>query len=156
MQNVPCEPRRDLEALPMTDDKETDKDKEIKRLIIQEFLFDTPRYAEKKIKDLYGELLFSPLNVDGFCPYCKKMSTFSRRSGNVEIGKGPPATEVASRYNYWPFSLSCTRNSEHLIYYVLKFENYVVMKTGQFPQLALIAKDETRHFRTVLEEKDRD
>jgi len=55
---------------------------------LQAFLFETPLYAQFLISEKWGEVaaLFREdmnFKVDGYCPFCRRLSTFSRAAGGA-------------------------------------------------------------------------
>lgn len=129
---------------------------------IDRFLFGSPLYAKyslgetlEHVEILYGRVptgrgqITTNARVDGYCPHCKRESTFV--VDGISIPGGDPWTNIKSRHAFDRFTISCTRNENHSIWYFVLINNMVIEKVGQSPSLADIAIDETRQkYRTVL------
>jgi hypothetical protein len=87
--------------------------------------------------------------VDGFCPHCKRDSTFV--VDGISIPDGDPWAHIETRRAYEQFTISCTRVEAHKIRFFVLVDNLTIMKVGQHPSLADIAIDETRQkYKAVL------
>jgi hypothetical protein len=125
---------------------------------IQDFLFGAPLYAEYDIASVKSEsgrmaydMFTKPLVVDGYCPHCHKVATFSRSGGIVAPGQLDDVVEdTPARY----FEITCARDKKHTILFVFKLKNPSIQKIGQYPSLADIANDESRNYREVLKPND--
>jgi hypothetical protein len=128
-----------------------------------DFLFNAPLYTVYAVTpaDL-TQLLERP--VDGYCPYCHKLSTFTS-----------PASDAAARARLAntlrgavvgndrvqdilcqqdKLTITCARSESHSVLFVFRLENMQLQKIGQFPSLADIAIDEGKTYRTVLTPED--
>jgi hypothetical protein len=100
-----------------------------------------------RAKNPFGRHVAS--KIDGYCPSCKRDSTFAINP--VSIPSGDPWNNIETRYAYDNMSITCVRDDFHTIRYNLFVHNMTVTKIGQHPSLADIAIDETRQkYRTVL------
>jgi hypothetical protein len=126
---------------------------------IEKFLFGSPLYAKYVLSDddvriLFGRMRtsggeFGKAKIDGYCPHCKKDSTFT--VDGISIPSGDPWAKIKTRYAFDRFSITCTRNENHEIRFFVLIKQMVIQKVGQHPSLADIAIDETRQkYRTVL------
>ncbi len=105
-------------------------DAQIKRRI-QELLFKAPLFAPKAISFAEGHALFAaPLVVDGWCPYCRRTSTFYRNRGGKNILQIRPLLEGREPLY---FDLTCTREVKHHIMYSFRLGNNQIQKTAQYP-----------------------
>jgi hypothetical protein len=123
---------------------------------IQDFLFGAPLYAEYNVaQKVAGEVAFNmfvqPLVVDGHCPHCQKMATFSRTHGNIDISQLDNSIENIPALLV---HITCARDPSHIIFFVFRFTKGLIQKIGQYPSLADIANDESRIYRQVLKPND--
>jgi hypothetical protein len=124
---------------------------------IGEFLFSAPLYTEYLVaKDSAAtRSIFKFPNdttvetlVDGYCPRCKKDTTFSFRKITLDTND---LAKFAIRSAFEELTLHCARSAQHSVRYFLLARNSRLQKVGQFPSLADIAIDETRQkYRLVL------
>jgi hypothetical protein len=121
---------------------------------IQDFLFGAPLYTRYVLwtrSSCACDMFVSDLVVDGHCPYCQAASTFHRTEGELHYSD----YEIVTRHQRDRlFVITCTRNKEHKIFFVFRFDDPFVQKIGQYPSLADIANDESRLYRQVLEKED--
>ena len=125
---------------------------------IQGFLFSAPLYAKCHIDKSDEKLDYPAFNmfvetlvVDGHCVECRRLSTFHRTEGEVQRHR---LDGFLFGQLWWPFVLTCTRDSTHKIIFILRIEDSNIQKIGQFPSLADIANDESRTYRAVLTQSD--
>lgn len=121
---------------------------------VEAFLFGAPLYAIydlDSVEEGAYRMLVTPVVVDGHCPECGRASTFRRTAGEIDILK---LDDLVKRRRLWLFQLTCARNETHKIDFLLRFEEGLVLKIGQFPSLADIANDESRAYRQVLMPED--
>jgi hypothetical protein len=105
-------------------------DAQIRRRI-QELLFNTPLFAPKAISFAEGHALFAaPLVVDGWCPHCRKTSTFYRNRGGKSILQIRPLLDGREPLY---FDLTCTRDVKHHIMFSFRLGNNQIQKTAQYP-----------------------
>jgi hypothetical protein len=121
----------------------------------QEFLFQSPLYESFKFSDDLKDakaLLYYASSIDGYCRYCKKLSTF-RSDGPIASG----AWEQFQKSKYFDstLTLTCARNSDHEIKFFLLVMDGVVQKVGQYPSFADIALDESKSYGNILTEDDK-
>jgi hypothetical protein len=126
---------------------------------IDRFLLSTPLYTKYKLdadllaaKKLYKHPSDnSSLKIDGYCPFCKKDTTFSVSKAETTTTIADWGVKFAARQSFDRLQLHCARIYSHQIDYFLGLNALSIMKVGQSPSLADIAIDETRQkFRTVL------
>jgi hypothetical protein len=129
---------------------------------IAEFLFNSPLYAEYQLADdlkdvevLCGRVSnfrgsSSKAKVDGYCPFCKKDTTFT--VDGISIPSGDPWKSIKSRWAFDQFTITCSREELHQIKYFVHIKSMMIKKVGQLPSLADIAIDENRQkYRKVLQ-----
>lgn len=105
-------------------------DAQIKRRI-QELLFKAPLFTPKAISFAEGHALFAaPLVIDGWCPYCRRTSTFYRNHGGKSILQIRPLLEGREPLY---FDLTCTREVKHHIMFSFRLSNNQIQKTAQYP-----------------------
>jgi hypothetical protein len=119
-----------------------------------DFLFKTPLYAHLPATDdqLY-ELRMKDLLVDGYCPHCRQVRTFSykRKSYNFAWWNAfDPKTESTDEI----VDLVCTRYDDHTIRLLTRISDSGVQKIGQFPSFADIAIDESKAYSKLLSKED--
>ncbi len=100
-----------------------------------------------RAEDSYGRQI-TP-KIDGYCPFCKKSSTF--QIDCIHVPGGDPWRNIATRYSFDDLSIICVRMDSHIIRYNVLVRNMTITKVGQHPSLADIAIDETRQkYRSIL------
>ncbi len=126
---------------------------------IAEFLLNSPLYKEFALGEdvrLKREFFLAPqgqvspqLKIDGYCPVCKKDTTFTASRSRVDDSHS--WVDLEDKNGFDQITLHCARHHEHSVRYHFLFQAMVVQKVGQFPSLADIAIDETRQkYRSVL------
>ncbi|MDO8432760.1 MAG: hypothetical protein Q7S58_10185 [Candidatus Binatus sp.] len=125
---------------------------------IEDFLFGAPLYAEYDFASVATEsgsmafdMFVQPLVVDGYCPHCHKVATFSRTAGTIQIGDLEHAVKNAEAVG---FEITCARDQNHTVLFILRIKKPLIQKIGQYPSLADIANDESRTYRQVLKSED--
>src|SRR5689334_5348846 len=128
---------------------------------VEEFLFNAPLYAEfvlnddlEDVKILYSHVFRDgrhiETKIDGFCPHCKRDSTFV--VDGISIPSGDPWKNIKDRFAYDEMTITCTRKEHHKVRYYFRVRKMTIMKIGQYPSLADIAIDETREkYSSVLQ-----
>jgi hypothetical protein len=120
------------------------------------FLLSSPLYAKYTLGQdlLAAKTLYkhpndsSSLKIDGYCPYCRKDTTFTVTKAEVAPSEWQ---RMGARHSNDRLQLHCARSYSHEIEYFLRQAGTVIEKVGQSPSLADIAIDETRQkFKTVL------
>jgi len=139
---------------------------EASRFSAGDFLFNAPLYTAYTVTpaDL-TQLLELP--VDGYCPYCHKLYTFTSpatdaaararlanalRGAVVGNGNFFRVPDILCRQD--KLTITCARTESHSVQFVFRLENMELQKIGQFPSLADIAIDESKTYRTVLTPED--
>lgn len=126
------------------------------------FLFGAALYAQFRLADREElELLFEhpdpkrrvtnffPTRMDGYCPYCKKESTFTLR--RIKVVTEDLWLRLDDRTIFEQLGIFCARETFHEIKYNIRISKMIIQKIGQYPSLADIAIDETRQkYRSVL------
>ncbi|MCP5086629.1 MAG: hypothetical protein GY952_07505 [Rhodobacteraceae bacterium] len=94
--------------------------------------------------------------IDGHCPFCQKLSTFSKVSStnwNLQPASGNLPVLMAKE-GFYELSITCARDSSHKIRYFYLLGKNKVEKVGQHPSLADIANDEAATYHSVLSKED--
>ena len=107
------------------------------------------------------------LPIDGYCPYCHKLSTFTSTErdavakarlantlSSAVIGNGNSSRVHDLLYHKDKLMITCARSESHSVLFVFRLEKMQLQKIGQFPSLADIAIDEGKTYRTVLTRED--
>ncbi len=119
------------------------------------FLFNAPLYAvytitRVQLNSIVGD---GRENIDGFCPYCHQSTPFFILGAN----RSDVGTRTVEGLNDMRFihstELKCTRRN-HAIHIYLYVKGLTIQKIGQYPSLADIANDESKTYKSVLEEQD--
>lgn len=91
-----------------------------------------------------------PRRFDGFCPYCKKDTTFTITT-SMSIPSGDPWNNVRTRFGHDDVAITCGRSDYHRLRFWLRLQRMVLEKVGQYPSLHDIAVNEVRSkYKTVL------
>jgi hypothetical protein len=121
----------------------------------EDFFFRTPPYDPVQLTVEQVRVLFaSELKLDGFCPYCKTMRTFTKDSGRETAewhAKYGPEGNSPSLSNV---SFHCTRHDHHRIHFDFRMYKGQLQKTGQWPSFADIAMDESKQYSKILSKLD--
>lgn len=121
---------------------------------IDDYLFKTPLYTLLKAnQEQLNSLRMMNLLVDGYCPECRQMRTFSfnRQHYSYEWWRSfDPETDVSDEI----IDLKCARFENHQIRIVSRISNGGVQKIGQFPSFADISIDESKAYSKLLSKED--
>jgi hypothetical protein len=94
---------------------------------VEYLLFKAPLYATFALNDDLGDVkvLYNRVQdakghhvytkIDGYCPYCKRDSTF--KVDGISLPAGDPWTYIKARYAFDQMTITCTRNENHPIRY---------------------------------------
>jgi hypothetical protein len=103
---------------------------------VEHFLFNTPLYAKCPVTHEHMEIMYgrntdsfggkSASKIDGYCPFCKRASTFEIK--HIHIPSGDPWNNIATRYAFDDISIKCVRNDLHTIRYYLLVHKMTVTK----------------------------
>ena len=133
-----------------------------------EFLFGAPLYEvfsyrqfrlgtvpkDIPVETLHVRRLFNQdFKLDGYCPFCRRRSTFERTSGGLSDEGWSWFHSQGVKYE-GDLVITCARNDSHTIWYILRGGGGVLQKVGQFPSFADIANDESKQYRTLLSTED--
>jgi hypothetical protein len=114
-----------------------------------DFFFRTPLYTVcdfGKSPALGSALLFHPIPADGWCPQCRKESTF-RASGTR--GAGTPVFETIPETTHH-VRLHCARVGKHELDFYISKQALTLQRIGQTPSFADIAQDESKTYARIL------
>lgn len=124
----------------------------------EKFAFQTPLYASVDVPDdLILRAILSGLRnvrVDGHCPVCSKVSTFSNNTSTLNLNVESVRERVRNELGYRSLSITCARDHSHEIKFWFLLLKKTVQKVGQYPSLADIANDEAAAYRSVLNKVD--
>jgi hypothetical protein len=118
------------------------------------FVFKAPLYEQFQceLQDL-EPLLGTGARVDGYCPFCRLLSTFMIRPRMFSKWR-----EDAARRLYDKIEIQCARLDEHVVSFSVLVqpleENFSIQKTGQYPSFADIAIDESKSYSSILSKED--
>lgn len=119
----------------------------------QAFYFNTPLYEKLQINtEQINQYLMKPFTFDGYCPYCRRMSTFHRSAGAQLTGYNDAYFLQLSQMK--TDHLTCARQSSHTIYFNCYLDASTLQKVGQFPSFADIAIDESKEYTKLLSKED--
>ena len=125
---------------------------------LQNFLLDTPLYNEVEIdndqlKTKFIHALENGAKIDGFCPHCKKDTTFDFSfSGNSQMAM--ERIKNAGSYGVCRFALDCARTKMHQVVFYSRLIGWKIQKVGQYPSFADITIDQSKKFSSVLNKQD--
>jgi hypothetical protein len=120
---------------------------------VETFFFGTPLYAAFSLTKQNAQTIFrANFRVDGHCPHCRRLSTFTRSEGAMS---DVAYARFVERLNYsGDMTFVCARGDEHRIKFNLFVREGNLLKVGQFPSFADIALDESKTYRGVLSDID--
>lgn len=121
---------------------------------LQAFFFKTPLYEKITIPVPYiKNYLMRGLTFDGYCPFCKRASTFSRSPKATRTGYADKYYLELVEYDTNLFH--CARNqNEHVIRFECLLDKGTLQKVGQYPSFADIAIDESKDYSKLLDKED--
>lgn len=118
---------------------------------LQSWLFDTPLYAETEIDfESIFWLLCKDVRIDGHCPFCGRGAIFHRDSGQLDVDKTQYVFDYGTECLF--LSFACGREKKHRLIFAVRIAEEKIQKIGQWPSLADIANDESRRFRSVIDQ----
>lgn len=119
---------------------------------VAEFLFGAGLYDEYVLMSAHGEELFTDHStIDGQCPYCNQHSVFKRMHVQASGGWRSMYTLSAPRNG---FSIQCSRNTSHVIFFCFLIRDKTIQKIGQYPNFADVALSEIKPLRGFLSQQD--
>ncbi len=123
---------------------------------VAKFLLNTPLYTDIEFTSESLMALYKPkLKVDGFCPRCKKETTFKIYPQHVPGGDPDGELTIGNRNSFDEAELVCSRDERHKIKFFYKISGRTLKKVGQYPSLADIAILETKEkYKVVLSDLD--
>jgi len=98
-------------------------------------------------------VLWGDIKVDGYCPDCRKPSTFDRSSYGSKM-TGYPDSHFVMMAQYGTIALRCARSDQHELQFYYLLSKCALQKIGQFPSFADIAIDESKDYRKFLDKTD--
>lgn len=105
------------------------------------------------------DLFHNPGTVDCYCPYCGEKSIFSLTriwSTNETTNRGMPAvfwSMLPEENHIHVNGLTCSRKSDHRIYFIFQIVNNKLSKIGQYPSHADLTSDELKKFSKVIDKQ---
>ena len=122
---------------------------------IFDFVFGVTLYDEYSFDEKSNNLkalLTLNFRVDGYCPFCKRQSTFFRDQGGIDEDRWKLV--AAKKWSYVSdFVVECVRRSDHKIKFNIIARNGAIQKVGQYPSFADIANDESKQYRDILSDE---
>jgi hypothetical protein len=132
---------------------------------VENLILETPLYDKFTVSESDSQYLFSLIyfhdKIDGFCPFCDKVSTFRGTQSFPTFGPYKP-TEYAELEEVSPNAFSdffekiytvklvCTRNESHPMQMSFYLTDGKLLKIGQFPSIADLSMPSLRKYREVL------
>lgn len=116
----------------------------------REFFLNVPLYEEFSFdSDEHGTqaraLKYHMGTIDSYCPWCGKDSVFERSNKNIVHD-----TRSSTHNQVYSVTLKCSRDKEHELFYVIKIQDKVLQKIGQFPSLADLQLQDLKKYPKIL------
>lgn len=120
---------------------------------LKDFYFSMPLYEVRSATvDQIKLFLSQSMNMDGFCPFCRRASTFFKPSAGT---RNYPDAYFLGLHELTEQELSCARNkSGHTITFYSLLSKGTLQKIGQYPSFADIALDESKDYSKLLDKED--
>ena len=96
--------------------------------------------------------MWQSLTFDGYCPYCRRPSTFNKGSGATRTGYADE--HFLGLVEIVRHELTCARSEHHVIRFYSLLSKATVQKIGQHPSFADIAIDESKDYSKLLDKED--
>ncbi len=107
------------------------EDRAQSQLWVQRFLFNAPLYAPNEISFAGATALFvDHFRIEGYCPYCKNTSFFSRCRGTKGIAS---VQALLDAQELCQLEIVCMRDVRHSIFFFLHLSKARIQKAGQYP-----------------------
>ncbi len=107
------------------------EDKAQSQLWVQRFLFSAPLYTPNEISFAGATTLFvDHFRIEGYCPYCKDMSFFTRCRGTKGIAS---IQALLDSQELCQLEVVCMRDVRHSILFFLRLSKARIQKAGQYP-----------------------
>ncbi|MET4632535.1 hypothetical protein [Kaistia defluvii] len=134
----------------MVDEKTPEEVNSLEEIFFERGLYSPMKLPSDKFlaSDLYCQT--SPVRIDGHCPYCNKVSTFTLHQDLSSNG----FERIATRFAYDEAYLECIRNQDHRIWYYWRIKSMTIEKIGQYPSLATITNSELSKYRKFMSKED--
>ena len=121
----------------------------------QEFFIDLPLYkiicfADGELEE-GRKLLYFNETIDSYCPECNQYSIFSRFWRNQQHIKHKEDCWVDE--GRFVIELQCSRNSNHMLFFLFNAEGKTIQKIGQLPSLASLNLYDVKKYSKVLDPK---
>jgi hypothetical protein len=108
--------------------------------LYQPFKFDVDEHAGAARKIKYFDD-----TMDSYCPWCEKDSVFQNTKGHVSY-----ENRDATKNQVYGVSLKCSRNKDHELFYLIRIDEAVILKIGQFPSIADLQLQDLKKYAKVL------
>ena len=118
----------------------------------EEFYINYPLYQPVEYPEGFDEegweVRYFDGHLDAYCPECGSHSVFNRESFDINykrdgwIGK-----------KKFHVTFQCSRNNEHVLYFLFQVVGRTIQKIGQFPSLADLSMYDVQKYSGVLEKK---
>jgi hypothetical protein len=120
----------------------------------QSYYFETPLYEALTATVVQiKSFLWQPFAIDGYCPFCRRASTFYKPPGEIK----PNYTDAyfLQMVEFHRQDLPCVRDQDN---HVLRVHSMLsagtLQKIGQYPSFADIAVDESKEYSKLLSKED--
>jgi hypothetical protein len=120
----------------------------------QSYYFNTPLYEPLTVTiSQMKSFLWEGLAFDGYCPFCKRASTFYKSPGPIRSGFSE--AYFLRLVEFHEHNLACARDQEkHIVRVQSRLSNCTLQKIGQYPSFADIALDESKEYSKLLDKED--
>ena len=140
---------------------------EDKKFFLELPIYDKVRIEESECERLFN-LAFSEKQIDSFCIHCGKTSVFHSAPSyptrfndygqEFPINKFALFTKYLGGLSYFQSKLTfiqfeCTRQSQHVMFFVITVDNNSLIKIGQYPSLADLSNQELIKYRKILNDE---
>jgi hypothetical protein len=102
-------------------------------------------HLEDGHNDALTEIYWYRGQLDAYCLDCGKESIFHAKNGTWKR-----ETEIVNERRIFAHAFLCTRNKDHCIQFFFQIRDKTLMKIGQYPSVADLAKPTRLKYKTVL------
>jgi hypothetical protein len=122
---------------------------------LETFFLKTPLYDEIGMTGAQLRIFFGKgFKVDGFCPFCKKPTTFERDGGYISVSANDVDDVILKHRRFGSMTLQCARSENHRVIFEYYLNEGKIQKIGQYPSFADIAIDESKDYSKLLDKDD--
>jgi hypothetical protein len=113
-------------------------------------LYEVIKFNESNVGDINREIRWFRGNFDCYCLECHRDSVF--QSNNTQLNTDASYIYL-NKINHFTHYFSCTRNPEHKLFYIFQISYPILIKIGQYPSMADLAKMEINKYRRILSDE---